>query len=186
MKIFPHLILIFILIESSKCIKSNQICEIPEQFCKRNNNKLNEACFKYECNGMHTHRCTYNHCTLDQHTCKKFISMNSFMINMQRVQFYQKEVNHLRNFLSAIKSCKPAKLTLNINEACVNSQNCILKEAFVMRNPKQLAIRRAFCKCAGEHSFQCKPDVCTTTKLACDHLKSSNVRPSKKCSIQEI
>lgn len=172
------IIFILLVVNQTTSLESSDICSISAPECRQDynlNEKTNKICEQIKCAADLKYRCTRNHCSTDNQTCKRFFSMNSFVKSMQRVQLYQREVSHFKKFINGITNCSHVDYVFEKSDACLNSQMCIYKEVFTVRNVKHSSIKKKICGCVGNFGFKCSNEVCTIGKIACDHyLKTRN------------
>lgn len=194
MKLF---ILLFVIIQLTDSLKSNDYCSPKHIECKgfyNKNHKYQTKCNRMKCqNNKLNYACGDNICAKSETDCKDynllvdyFLKLTRFILNpfVQNVEM-EKKRNKIESFFKHIKECdNKINYTISSNDFCLNGKNCELKKKFLKgfgashsNNFKSIKID---CECPIDKSFKCN-QYCAIDSNACDYLIKSNNNNISNC-----
>ena len=169
------LIIIFLTLNLTFSLKSNDFCSL----------ELKEHKFF----GLYTYKCELYLCSKNETECNRYKMMNYYSNLLFKFetfdQEYSKKYETKKLFEKFNKNIKKCEYKFEINNFCLNGENCIEKKITPTGYGYQYLNYKVKCKCPQEKSFECD-QYCTSDSNACDYYKS-NIKINKhftKCGNQ--
>lgn len=172
-------------------LKLSKICYIRDHVCKGTFNSANKyvvKCEKAECNESNPHTCGPDYCSSDAETCKSYQRMRIVVKNlMKSSKTYEKQISKYTSFIKSIQNCSSTSYKLQMEDVCINGQNCYVKKPLKLRYSGLHLYNKIDCPCSNINGFQCGDKYCAVNQYVCNEFhvnmgqNSSLIAAIKKC-----
>lgn len=177
-----NLFLLYLSLNLTICLKSNDFCILKQQECKGfhdNQHKYQIKCESIKCHGTFNNDCGFNICSRNKTICNDYIDVYSKIVlaspAIDVYLSYKEQKKQLDLFNKQISDCKNKIYKFESKDFCSNGEICFI----IKKNLKGLGFYRKTtnkidCRCPSEQSFKCGK-YCATDSSACDFSKPNEM-----------
>lgn len=147
---------LLLLAQSTLCLKTSELCTLQESSPNY-----------FNCPKEFPYKCDLNQCSSNRKSCDDFVNF-TYLSRLFNIQFHNRLSDAYQIFIFKIKQCKPAHITLDYANVCINGKQCIRKIKLPVREYDFNVINPIKCPCTTAYPYECGSDFCAADSKSCD------------------